>query len=84
MKLEPELLQASMKGSDMDLAEIFHKTIMIRLTEEEDGFVSTVRYGPFIRRSSTWSVLSPEETAWGSLLRDGSSSIENSENGQAA
>jgi len=45
----------------MDLQELFGKTILIRLTEDRDAFVSTVRYGPLRRRSETWSVTSPEE-----------------------
>lgn len=60
----------------MDLDAIFSKTIMIRLTEDQDAFVSTVRYGPLIRRSKSWPVTSPEEAVWGSRLSDPSGSEE--------
>lgn len=60
----------------MDLDAIFSKTIMIRLTEDQDAFVSTVRYGPLIRRSKSWPVTSPEEAVRGSRLSDRSSSEE--------
>lgn len=54
----------------MDLQELFSKTIVIRLTEDREGFVSTVRYGSLYRRSEKWAVTSPEEAEWGALVDD--------------
>lgn len=47
----------------MDLEALFGKTIFIRLSEDGDGFVSTVRYGPLYRRSDNWIVEVPHEAA---------------------
>ncbi len=38
----------------MDLQQFFGKTVLIRLTEDGEGFVSTVRYGPLYGNSTTW------------------------------
>ena len=63
----------------MGLNAIFGKMITIRLTEDQDAFVSTVRYGPLIRRSESWPVTAREEGIWGPLLYDPSCSNEYSE-----
>jgi hypothetical protein len=60
----------------MDLERIVNKKILIRLTESQDGFVSTVRYGPLFRRSKNWAVTSQEEAVGGAGALDSSGSEE--------
>ena len=40
----------------MDLREILGKNIFIRLTEDSNGFVSTVRFGMLYRKTESWAV----------------------------
>jgi len=60
----------------MDLDRLFGRTVLIRLTEDNDGFVSTVRYGPLFRKSSKWTTESPEEADWGAIVDETSYSEE--------
>jgi hypothetical protein len=40
----------------MDLQQLLGRNILIRLTEDGGGFVSTLRYGPLYRHSTTWTL----------------------------
>lgn len=44
----------------MSLEKLFPKTVYIRLTDNESGFISTVRDGILPPRSTTWNLGVPE------------------------
>jgi hypothetical protein len=46
----------------IDPRHLFRRTILIRLTANGDGFISTVRYGALYRRSKAWIPESRAET----------------------
>ncbi len=46
----------------MDFQEILGKNIFIRLTDDGDGFVSTVRFALY-RKTEHWSVETAEHTS---------------------
>lgn len=47
----------------MDLRKILGKKILIRLTDDGDGFVSTTRIGVLYRTAENWSVETAEHTS---------------------
>lgn len=47
----------------MDLRKILGKNILIRLTDDRDGFVSTTRIGVLYRTAENWSVETAEHTS---------------------
>ncbi len=61
----------------MDMQRLFEKTILIRLTDEGDGFVSTIRYGAFYSRSDTWMAGSSDEVIEESFVDDPFNADEN-------
>lgn len=54
----------------MDARKLFEKTILIRITDEGDGFVSTVRYGAIGSRSDTWKTGAADEEVRESSVRE--------------
>lgn len=47
----------------MDLHQFFGRNVLIRLTDDGEGFVCTNRYGPLYGQSTKWTVNFPEELA---------------------